>query len=180
MQTKRPLYLERVLRKLDHEQVGQDSWVAICPCPDHGQNGDQDPSLSIALGEDGRILMTCRVGCPTEAVLEALGLDWKDLFRLGHMGETANETITTVAKSKTNSSPEKAEVDLCARAYLLLLENLVLSEEHREDLHRRGLDDADIAKRNYRSLRNIDRGRVARSVHSQLGKGVLGVPGFVQ
>lgn len=54
------------------------SWRAICP-------GHQDrvPSLDLAEGADGRLLLTCRAGCRTEEVLGALGLDWSALFADG-------------------------------------------------------------------------------------------------
>ena len=51
------------------------SYLARCPAHD-----DRHPSLSIAEGEDGRILVYCRAGCETQAVLAALGLRLVDLF----------------------------------------------------------------------------------------------------
>lgn len=51
------------------------SWVARCPA-----HLDRSPSLSIAEGNDGRVLVKCFAGCPTQAVLEALNLGWRDLF----------------------------------------------------------------------------------------------------
>jgi hypothetical protein len=50
-------------------------WKARCPAHD-----DRTPSLSIATGKDGRVLLRCWAGCDTLAVLRALGLDWSDLF----------------------------------------------------------------------------------------------------
>jgi putative DNA primase/helicase len=47
--------------------------VARCPAHD-----DKDPSLSVAL-RDGRLLIHCFAGCAPEAVLQAVGLTWKDL-----------------------------------------------------------------------------------------------------
>jgi hypothetical protein len=45
-------------------------------CPAHK---DQRASLSVGLGEDRRILLHCKAGCPTTAVLDAAGLSWQDL-----------------------------------------------------------------------------------------------------
>jgi putative DNA primase/helicase len=53
--------------------AGPNSWTARCPAHD-----DRDPSLSVAL-RDGRVLLHCFAGCAPEAVLEAVGLTWKDL-----------------------------------------------------------------------------------------------------
>ncbi len=46
-------------------------------CPAHE---DAHPSLDWKLGTDGRVLITCRAGCETEAVVEALGCTMSDLF----------------------------------------------------------------------------------------------------
>jgi len=53
--------------------AGPSSWVARCPAHD-----DRDPSLSVSVKE-GRVLIHCFAGCAPEAVLEAVGLTWKDL-----------------------------------------------------------------------------------------------------
>jgi putative DNA primase/helicase len=53
--------------------AGPNSWVARCPA-----HPDRNPSLSVAL-KDGRVLVHCFAGCPPEAVLEAVGLTWRDL-----------------------------------------------------------------------------------------------------
>ena len=52
-------------------------WQAPCPAHD-----DRNPSLSIHERE-GKILVRCFAGCPTEAVLSALGLRLSDLFMDG-------------------------------------------------------------------------------------------------
>jgi putative DNA primase/helicase len=46
-------------------------------CPGHG---DSRPSLRIWFGEDGRVRMTCRAGCPTGDVIKSAGLRWADMF----------------------------------------------------------------------------------------------------
>lgn len=45
-------------------------------CPAHD---DHTPSLSVTTGPD-RVLLKCQAGCPTEGVVEALGLSMGDLF----------------------------------------------------------------------------------------------------
>lgn len=50
-------------------------WVARCPAHD-----DRNPSLSISEGDDGRTLLCCHAGCPTDAVLAAANLRASDLF----------------------------------------------------------------------------------------------------
>lgn len=54
---------------------GGDSWVARCPA-----HPDRSPSLTVKGLSDGRILLHCFGGCDTEAVLDALGVTFSDLF----------------------------------------------------------------------------------------------------
>jgi hypothetical protein len=54
-------------------RAGTGSWMARCPAHD-----DRNPSLSVSV-KDGRVLIHCFAGCGPEAVLEAVGLTWKDL-----------------------------------------------------------------------------------------------------
>jgi hypothetical protein len=175
-----PAYVQRVLDKLQSVRPTRDGWDALCPCPDHGRDGDQSPSLRITLGDDGRVLLNCRVGCPPDAVVDAMGLDWADLFVPEELAEPVIITASQLDTGRIAASPEKAGVVACHRAYESLLSQLALSGEHRLDLRRRGLSDAEIERRGYRSLRNVDRGRAAKAVHHELGDAVLAVPGFVR
>jgi hypothetical protein len=174
-----PGYVRELLGRFQGVRPTRDGWDALCPCPDHNRDGDQNASLRIALGEDGRILLKCRVGCVTDAVLEAAGLDWDDLFARDCQA-ACPEGGAAAPEAPPSRRPEKADAGLCDRAYRLLLEQLPLDDLHRQDLHRRGLTDKEIDRRRYGSLRNVDRGRAARVVHEQLGDDVLGVPGFVR
>jgi hypothetical protein len=56
------------------KRVGR-GYKALCPAHD-----DHNPSLSITEGTDGRVLVKCHVGCPTEQVITAKGLKMRDLF----------------------------------------------------------------------------------------------------
>jgi putative DNA primase/helicase len=46
-------------------------------CPSHE---DSSPSLTWALGDDGRLLLHCHAGCPVEAIVSALGASMADLY----------------------------------------------------------------------------------------------------
>jgi hypothetical protein len=59
-----------------------DAWSARCPAHD-----DRDPSLSIGIGTDARVLLHCHAGCPAEAIVGTLGLAMRDLMPTP-MGET--------------------------------------------------------------------------------------------
>ncbi len=71
---------ERVIEAVEAEtrhpaRRSGSSWKALCPAHD-----DRTPSLSISEGDDGRALVRCFTGCTTEAILDALGLQPRDLF----------------------------------------------------------------------------------------------------
>jgi hypothetical protein len=167
-----------VLGKLDEVRSTRDGWDARCPCPDHNKDGDQNPSLRVAVGENRAVLLTCRVGCRTDAVLDALGLDWGDLFPdQDQEGAGAREACVPIARC---ASADGADLDLYHRVYEQFLKQLTLEEGHRAALQRRGLSDGEIDRRLYRSLRNSTRGRAAKAVHEQLGDDILTVPGFVR
>src|SRR5437879_13763250 len=67
--------LEELLSRLQEVRRSGSEWKTLCPA-----HNDHDPSLSITTGQDGRLLLLCRAGCSTEAVIAALGLTVADLF----------------------------------------------------------------------------------------------------
>lgn len=64
-----------LLSLLHKVKGGNGQWTALCPAHD-----DHNPSLSIGLGEDGRILMTCHRGCSLRDITASLGIEVSDLF----------------------------------------------------------------------------------------------------
>ncbi len=52
-------------------------WKATALCPVHS---DTHSSLSLDIGDNGRALVHCFAGCPTEMIVSALGLEMSDLF----------------------------------------------------------------------------------------------------
>ena len=67
--------LERLLARLRDVHATPMGFAARCPA-----HNDRNPSLSIARGADGRLLLHCWAGCKTADILAALGLRWSDLF----------------------------------------------------------------------------------------------------
>lgn len=51
------------------------SYMSCCPAHD-----DENPSLSIREGCDGKILLHCFAGCPVASICGSLGLEMSDLF----------------------------------------------------------------------------------------------------
>lgn len=73
--------IEDLVQRLQKSRKGKGGWKACCPAHD-----DKNPSLSVSLGDDGRILLHCHAGCDTEAVLKELGLSMRDLMPEGKSG----------------------------------------------------------------------------------------------
>lgn len=68
------------LEKLDGvRQTGQSQWLARCPLHD-----DNRASLSMAVGEDDRILLNCHANCETTDIVAKLGLKMADLMPSGN------------------------------------------------------------------------------------------------
>lgn len=66
--------LAGILARLKGSRKSGRGHVACCPAHD-----DRDPSLSISVVEDGRILVHCFAGCTPDAVCAALGVSLQDL-----------------------------------------------------------------------------------------------------
>src|SRR5262245_47175971 len=64
-----------LLTQLDQPRETRDGWMACCPAHD-----DLDPSLSMRMTDDGVILLHCHAGCEFEEIVEALGIEARDLF----------------------------------------------------------------------------------------------------
>ncbi len=69
------LGLEKVKR------TSRNRWIACCPAHD-----DHNPSLAIAVGDDGRVLLHCFAGCDVRDIVRAVGLKLDDLFPPGEIG----------------------------------------------------------------------------------------------
>jgi hypothetical protein len=67
--------VEKVLSRFPDARKSSKGWTACCPAHE-----DQNPSLSIDEGDDGRALIHCHAGCSTDAVCRAKGLALADLM----------------------------------------------------------------------------------------------------
>jgi hypothetical protein len=62
------------------------SWL----CPAHD---DQNASLSVSEGDDGRVLVHCHTGCAVEEIVAALNLEMRDLFEGGSPPRGGRSTV---------------------------------------------------------------------------------------
>ena len=67
--------LQDILSRLDVKNGSGGQYMARCPC-----HNDRQASLSVGIGNDGRVLMHCFAGCDTADVMAELGLTMRDLF----------------------------------------------------------------------------------------------------
>lgn len=67
--------MDELLPRLEGVRRIGNGWIARCPAHD-----DRTASLSLAEGDDARVLLHCFGGCHTGAVVQAVGLTLSDLF----------------------------------------------------------------------------------------------------
>jgi hypothetical protein len=67
--------VEQVLQRLKRVTPCGNGWSARCP-----SHCDHSNSLSVAEGDDGRVLIFCFAGCAIDDIVEDLGLAMEDLF----------------------------------------------------------------------------------------------------
>lgn len=67
--------VEKILSALEGVRESASGWSALCPA-----HHDKNPSLSIGVGDDGRVLLHCHAGCSPKAIIAAVRLTEADLF----------------------------------------------------------------------------------------------------
>lgn len=67
--------IDVLLGRLDGVRKYKGGWIARCPA-----HADHSPSLSIACGDNGTVLLYCFAMCSTYDVVTALGMSLADLF----------------------------------------------------------------------------------------------------
>jgi len=68
--------VQAILSKLKKvKRAGHGKWSALCPAHE-----DKNPSLSVGLGEDGKVLLHCHAGCNVKDIVAAVGMTEADLF----------------------------------------------------------------------------------------------------
>ena len=84
--------LQDILSRLEGVHGSGRQYSAKCPAHD-----DKRASLSISVGEDGKILFNCHAGCQAPDVARALGLSMEDLFP----GENPGRIISQLPTAKS-------------------------------------------------------------------------------
>lgn len=84
----------KLLAKFDSVKETSSGWSARCPAHE-----DRQASLSIGVGDDGRVLLKCHAGCDHKKIVAALGLEERDLF---------DDNATQPAATKKSTSSKAA------------------------------------------------------------------------
>jgi len=87
------------LAKLNGVKQTNNGWVARCPC----RNDDNNPSLSIGQGDDGRTLITCHraMSCNAEQICGSVGM------RISELMPSSSEKINTFSSQPHTSASAK-------------------------------------------------------------------------
>ena len=76
--------VDALLSRLEGARKAGYGWMAQCPAHE-----DRTPSLSIRVGDDGRVLAHCFAGCSTAEVVASVGMSLADLFPRTHAGRSS-------------------------------------------------------------------------------------------
>lgn len=111
---------QHLLSKFPSAKRAGSSWEALCPVHD-----DQQASLSITEGENGRALMHCHAGCSFDKICAAINLEPSELFPMAAATSTFNgnrsksairsntvERITTKPRGSTFTTADEAVAEL--------------------------------------------------------------------
>lgn len=104
--------VELIAQHFGARSTGSGRWLARCPV-----HSDKSPSLSIAAGRDGRVLVRCWVGCDLSAVLNSAGLSIGNLFPSGppptpeqRAGLESRRERQTIARQEERWTIDKARL----------------------------------------------------------------------
>ena len=91
--------LSDLLALVQAPEAHDDGFLAHCPA-----HADSEASLRIAIGKDGdKVILKCRAGCETSAVLDAVGLTIRDLATM-----TVDDAARRVKPATSTSDPAPA------------------------------------------------------------------------
>lgn len=82
--------IELILSKLSEVRKDNSGWSARCPSHD-----DRKASLSVALGDAGRVLLHCHAGCTVGDVCMTMGLRMADLYPHENNGRALGHIVAT-------------------------------------------------------------------------------------
>jgi len=140
--------IDRVLERLDMvKSAGAQAWTARCPAHDDGS-----PSLSVGIGDEGRVLLHCHAGCTFAEVLSALGLEVGDAFaRDGGLSaeqrlRMAEIKIEQIERKQKEHEERLSAIEKLQRSQVHLLYHRALTADKRSLWYNEGIYDEAIDK----------------------------------
>jgi hypothetical protein len=174
-----PDRLAVLLRQFDLTRARREDKGFVLP---HPGREDAHPSVWCTVTED-RILIRDRTGGPTDAILDAIGWAWRDLYAKDATEKAAFEMFAdqldggaTLGTGASKAVIEHAE--LRHEVYTRSMLHLSLEAAHVAYLAKRGLDAAEAYRRGYRSLSFSGRVRLTRQLAPEFRGRLELVPGW--
>src|SRR4051794_33790469 len=90
--------------------VTRDGRSSYCPAHE-GDGKSHRPSLSIAGGQDGRVLLKCHAGCSTESIVQAIGLPMAALFASPPLAPTSRPDNGFIPESEIVTTYDYTNLD---------------------------------------------------------------------
>lgn len=124
--------VQNVLGRLERLQsLGKRGWLARCPA-----HKDKTASLSIAEGRNGGVLLNCFGGCEVRHVLDALGLEFKDLYPRRATDDLSPQERAEIQFASDRAKWAAALDTLCQEATIVALAARDLAQGHEVDRQR--------------------------------------------
>ncbi len=130
------MQIEEILKRLQKVRQTRSGWMSICPAHD-----DRTASFSIARGERA-ILVHCFAGCTIQEIVQALGINVRDLFFDSGSRRSASQMIQERSRDRAVHLSFGVALDAMREA-----ESLVLSA--------RGIDITDFSSEQLEAALNV-------------------------
>ena len=132
--------LDLVLSRLENVKAhkGGRQFTALCPAHD-----DHRPSLSISVGDNEAVILHCQVGCTMEQVVEAMGLQVKDLFPGGKVDRVSllEQKMRRLERTQKAHAERLTKIEQLQRAQMHLVYHRNLTTDTRMLWYRQGVFD---------------------------------------
>ena len=89
--------IDNVLSRLKQVKRCGKEWSAKCPGPGH-RRGDRNPSLTINVGTENKVLLRCHKGCNLKDIVNAIDLEVPDLF------DNTSQTVAPITYDYVNEN----------------------------------------------------------------------------
>ena len=102
-----PPHMHEIISLLDDpKHTGDNEYQARCPAHE-----DKNPSLSIGVGENDKILLKCHAGCSVESIMQALELPMSALFPPQTKRENSVSHVPSAPRTEKNKGVKRIIYD---------------------------------------------------------------------